>query len=269
MTGYSREEVIGHTSLELNIWGNPEVREMMLQILLKDGILNNHEVRFRMKSGEVRFMLRSTVMIQLGDEPAIISVCKDITNRKQIEKEKEELANNLRKSIKELNCLYTISSIFEIPDISMDDKIRKIVNVLPSAWQYPDISCAKIKINTDEYKTENCKDTIWKQMSDIKVHGEKIGNIELCYLEKRPEIDEGPFMLQERNLINAISESLSRFIERMDIEQALKNAEHRLQVIMDSMPAGLIAMDLETRCFIFVNKTICQCWGTDRKNFSN
>ena len=95
MTGYNREEVIGHTSLELNIWVEPEERKAMIPILLKDGRISNHDVRFRIKSGQIRFMLRSAALIDFGGEAAIISVSKDITERMRAETEKKALQAQL------------------------------------------------------------------------------------------------------------------------------------------------------------------------------
>jgi len=151
----------------------------------------------------------------------------DITEYKRVEKEKEELANALKERIKELNCLYSISSIIEMPDISLIEKLKRITNLLPSAWQYSDISCAKINIGNDEYRSDNCREAAWKQAADIRIHGVKAGGIEVCYLEKRSAIDEGPFLQQERSLINAVAERLSRFMERMKAEDALKQSEAR------------------------------------------
>lgn len=56
MTGYNREEIIGHTSSELKIWVEPEERKTMIQKLLKDGRISNHDVRFRMKNKDIRSM---------------------------------------------------------------------------------------------------------------------------------------------------------------------------------------------------------------------
>ena len=85
MSGYKKEEIIGHTSLELNIWVDPNERDEIIPILLQNERISNHEVRFRMKSGEIRYMLRSAELIDLEGTAAIISVCKDITERKRAE----------------------------------------------------------------------------------------------------------------------------------------------------------------------------------------
>ncbi len=99
MTGYSRNEVIGHTSNELHIWVDPKERQDMIPLLVRDGRLSNHEVRYRMKSGEIRYMLRSAELIYLDGQPCLISVCKDITELTTAAEEREKLIAQLEDSL--------------------------------------------------------------------------------------------------------------------------------------------------------------------------
>ncbi len=105
MTGFSREEIVGHTSLELHIWVDPEDRETIISKLFKEGRLHNHEVKFRMKSGEIRTLLRSAELIHLNGEPVMISVCKDITDRNQAALERERLIDQLEDSLSKVKLL--------------------------------------------------------------------------------------------------------------------------------------------------------------------
>ena len=73
-------------------------------------------------------------------------------------------------------------------------------------WQYPDITCAKIKLNGKELKTQNFKETNWQQVSDILVHGVPSGKLVVGYLEERPENDGGPFLTEEGALLDAIAD---------------------------------------------------------------
>jgi PAS domain S-box-containing protein len=89
-TGYSREEVIGHTSNKLGIWADPNTRAKMVKTLQEQGAVRNLEVRFRMKSGEIRHVLWSAEVIDYGDEKCLIAMTRDITARKRAEKERLE-----------------------------------------------------------------------------------------------------------------------------------------------------------------------------------
>ncbi len=77
--GYTRDDVIGKTSLSLNIWENSEDRKRMVEGLLNTGYVENLKAQFISKNGEIRVGLMSARIIQLGGEDIILSVTRDIT----------------------------------------------------------------------------------------------------------------------------------------------------------------------------------------------
>ncbi len=135
-------------------------------------------------------------------------------------KRKED--DELKERVKELNCLYGISEIVKDNEISIDEALQNIVDLLPPAWKYDEVSYARILINGNEFTTDNYSDTDWKLVSDISVSGKKIGSAEVGYLEERPEEDDGPFLKDEKRLLNAITELLSSFVEEKRVREELK-----------------------------------------------
>ena len=105
ITGYTREEVINHTSTEINIWAKAEDRTRMVQILKEKGKVQNEEFEFRMKSGEIRVWLFSGEQIDIGGEPCIISMTIDITERKQMEQQLQENNEQLDAQNEELRAV--------------------------------------------------------------------------------------------------------------------------------------------------------------------
>jgi two-component system, cell cycle sensor histidine kinase and response regulator CckA len=94
ITGYTREEVFGRTTAELQIFAHPDDRELLVSELLKHGRLSNIESQFRRKSGEIGDLLFSAELIELSGEKAMLTLMYDITERKRAEKvlqESEEL----------------------------------------------------------------------------------------------------------------------------------------------------------------------------------
>ncbi len=87
ITGYTREEVIGSTSLNLGIWQDPKDRTNMLRILDEHGRVRNLETHFRVKSGEIRIMLWSAEVIEYVGEACLIVVAHDVTEKRQLEEE--------------------------------------------------------------------------------------------------------------------------------------------------------------------------------------
>jgi len=81
----------------------------------------------------------------------------------------------LAERIKELNCLYGISNLFENQDVSLPWIMRRAVELIPAAWQYPENACARIRIDADEYTSRNFRETLWCQASTFVLNGNEIG----------------------------------------------------------------------------------------------
>ena len=125
----------------------------------------------------------------------------------------------LRERVKELMCLYGISKIVEIPDISLQEIMERIVGLLPPAWQYPEITQGRITFDRHGYGA-SAIDEEWPRISaDIMLAGERRGMVEVAHSQKRPELDEGPFLEEERHLIEAIAAQVAQIIERRQAEE--------------------------------------------------
>jgi len=142
--------------------------------------------------------------------------------RRMAEEALQKRTHELDERVKELNCLYGISKLREEPGISFDDTIQGILDLIPPAWQFPEITCARAVVNDRIFSTKNFNETFWKQRSDIMVSEEQIGALEVCYLEDKTEGDGEPFFEEEKSLINAIAERLGRVVERKRAEEALQ-----------------------------------------------
>ena len=128
----------------------------------------------------------------------------------------------LREREKELNCLYGLTKVVRDKNITIEDALNDIIQLIPPSWQYPKITCARIKIDGELVETSNFKKTPWKLSSPIKVNDEIIGSLDVFYLEFSYQADEGPFLKQERWLIEAITDLLGRFFEERKIKEELE-----------------------------------------------
>ena len=119
-----------------------------------------------------------------------------------------DLVHELQERAKELNCLYKVQELLKDPQLTLGEVCRGIIAAIPPGWQYPDICQAKITINGEEYQTAGYRNTEWVLQADILVQEERQGLISVVYTEERPEEDEGPFLKEERKLIDTIAEQL-------------------------------------------------------------
>jgi len=136
---------------------------------------------------------------------------------------------DLRERVKELTCLYGIARLVSQPGITLEGILGGIVELLPSGWLYPEITCARIVIDGHSYSTPRFREEKWKQAGDIVVHEETRGQVEVFYGEERPELDEGPFMREERNLLDTIAREVAVIIMRKEAEQEKTNLENQLR----------------------------------------
>ena len=151
-----------------------------------------------------------------------------IPHKNETDPAKLEIA--LRERIKELNCLYGISLLSERYSDSIDDLLRNLVNILPPSWQYPEITCARIIFNGKTYKSRGFKVTKWRQSSQISMYNEPVGEVEVLYLEGCPPEDEGPFLKEERVLLDAVAERIGKIATRISAEQELQESNKQLTV---------------------------------------
>lgn len=179
-------------------------------------------------------------------------VFHDITDSKQAQAELNHKTHDLTGRVKELDCMYSIGKLIETPDTSVAQILQGTVELLPIAWRYPEVTCAQITLDDQEFASEGFKETPWQQTCNIVVHEEPVGIIKVGYLEERPTCDEGPFVNEERNLLNAISERLGRVIERKNAKKALQESEERFKEMANLLPQSVFELDLTGR-LTFVN----------------
>ena len=150
----------------------------------------------------------------------------------------------LRERVKELVCLYGIAKVVEKPGRPLDEVADSIVALLPPAWQHPDIATGRITIDERRFCSNYFTEGPFKQTADIVVNGSKRGEVEVFYLEERPRFDEGPFLKEERSLINEIARQVALVIERRQAESEKERLQEQLRradrlAIIGKLAAGV------------------------------
>jgi DNA-binding CsgD family transcriptional regulator len=146
----------------------------------------------------------------------------------EIEPDEVEIA--LRERIKELNCLYGISQLAERYLYSLDDLLQELVNFLPHSWQYPDITCSRILFKGKTYTSNRFEVTDWRQSSRIYMYHEVVGELAIFYLEECPPADEGPFLKEERALLDAVAEQIGTIATRISADLELQETNRQLSL---------------------------------------
>lgn len=180
-------------------------------------------------------------------KPAVLLTAQDVTVRKHTEETLQHRTHDLGERIKELNCLFGLSRLVEEPGIDLEGVLQGLVDILPPGWQYPKETCGRVVFEDAEFKTYNFRATKWKQSAPITVYGNVAGAIEVYYLEEKPGSFEGPFLAEERRLINGLAEQLGRIAERVKAEKELRRERDFAESLIETAPAIVLALDAEGR----------------------
>ncbi|HMF31370.1 MAG TPA: hypothetical protein VKK79_08155 [Candidatus Lokiarchaeia archaeon] len=133
---------------------------------------------------------------------------------------RDKIWHDLNERVKELQCLYALGIIIETAD-NVEDAFQEFMQYLPPAWQYPEVTCSRVQLNDQFFTTSNFQETGWIQFAPIIVGGNQVGYVEVFYLDEMPAEYEGPFLKEERMLIDEIAWRLGRAAERIWAEEAL------------------------------------------------
>lgn len=145
----------------------------------------------------------------------------DVQSR--MEQEMLRLMAEKQERIKELACINQTTSILR-QGMPIEESLKQIVVILPMAWQYPDYTGARISFNRQVYLSPNFSETRWMQSQSFKTIDEKEGLIEVCYTREFPEIDEGPFMKEEHDLIVNLANIISGYINSYRAKELISSS---------------------------------------------
>jgi two-component system, NtrC family, response regulator HydG len=175
------------------------------------------------------------------------------------EEELKKLSDDLRERVKELNCLYAISELFEKPEISLDEILQGTIHIVPSASRYPEITCARIIFADRCYETEGFLDTAWKLSTEFVVSAEEKGLLEVCYQESRPSFDKAPFLQEEVKLLKVIADKLGRILWIKLAENSLRESEERYRTLAEHVTEG-VTLQQEGK-LLFMNAAFAELFG--------
>lgn len=183
----------------------------------------------------------------------IVTVFTDKTE--QVSAEKYLLDNTLKlnERVKELKCLYGISVILEEYGSRLDDILQGTVDLLPSSGQYPEMTYARIIVYGREFYSKNFKKSNLRISSNIFSRGAMIGQIDIFMDEEKLDREggDGPFLIEERKLIDVISERLGKIVERIELKKEILDISERERIRIGQDLHDGIGQDLTGISYLF------------------
>jgi pyruvate, water dikinase len=133
----------------------------------------------------------------------------------------DRIIDTLRERAKELQCLYSIHEILGRADATLAEIGRAIVEAIPAGWQHPSACFSKLTFAGEVYQPARAVETPWAQRAEILAHDTHVGTLEVFYTRALPEADEGPFLKEERKLIDTIAARIGEFAAQRGLGAAV------------------------------------------------
>lgn len=224
----------------------------MLKLLRADSVTKQFiEELIQIANGETHFE-REEIDSSLSGEPLVVSIVwsvvpgyeedlsrvivsiVDITERKKVEEERRILIEELGERVKELTFLHYISRIFMDDSRPEAEILQEVANAIPNSLQYPDITAARVGYNGYQYITPSFKETNWMLSEFFDLPNGELGFVQVAYLEERPQADDGPFLMEERKLLEATVEKLRTYLRGTLSDQAIQRQLTELETLYES-----------------------------------
>lgn len=200
-------------------------------------------------SSEIPAEMDDIDFLKEHNERLIEKLSRKMYQLEESERALQKRTYDLNKRVKELNCLYGISKLVEKPGISFGEIAQGVVDLIPPAWQRPDIICARAFLEGQEFRTKNFRETPWKQACDIIAINDRVGVLEVYYLEEKPERGERPFLKEDQDFIIDITKQLGRITARIHAEEAFQEAHEKLKLSFKRRTEALQESEARYRTF--------------------
>jgi two-component system NtrC family sensor kinase len=198
------------------------------------------------RRGTARASVRHAVMLIPGERSIAGAACLDFGEPRQPGDSSLDLLTRLasilgrslshnrsrfelRERVKELTCMYNLASLAASSEGSADRFLQSAAELLPPAYLYPEIARARIVCGTGDYRTAGWGDPVAVQSADLVIGDLKRGTVEVAYLEPRPELDEGPFLAEERRLLDSVAREIALTLERRQAEAEQARLQEQLR----------------------------------------
>ncbi len=144
----------------------------------------------------------------------------------------QRIIEDLNERAKELNCLYHIEDILRDRDADLEQAANRMIEIMPSGWQYTQLCKVRIVVESREFASKGFIETSWFQSAPVIVNEEKVGKIEMFYIEEVGAGPHSPFLQEEQKLLNTIADRFGHFLLQLRLQQSVvdfQNAKSQLE----------------------------------------
>ncbi len=222
---------------------------------------------YKRNQGDLRWLLLNSVPV-ISDENSVQEIIvsfQDITELKNMQDVLLKNSAQLEKRVKEIECLYSINKTLRLLKGNLYEVLTQVVSILPDAWQHSELTCVKLDLFGQEFKTDNYRYCKWRQNAEILIDNECYGIIEIGFLNGDIDDEESPFLKEEKVLLDTIAITISEYMEARIANRKLEQSEKNYRVLVQTLPDGVLRISLDG-IILYSNNTASDMMGYNIEN---
>lgn len=222
---------------------------------------DEYEVEMLHKNGGVIFVHNVLRSISWEGKPAVQVAAIDVTARRQAEEEKARLVRDLKERVKELTVLRQLSMRLQRLGLSPAALCASTAESLKRAFLHADVAQVRVELDGEVFSTDDWRRTEWSLRQELRTGDERTGCIEVCYLQAKPEADEGPFLTEERSLLKSVAAMLCSYLERERAQAEANESRMLMERAFSGLSEAVFLIDSATRKIISCNESAGRMFG--------
>jgi PAS domain S-box-containing protein len=256
------QEIIGRSHYEV-FPDIPEDWKAVHRRVLAGAVERRDDDPFTRADGHVEWLQWEIRPWRRADDTigGLIMFTQVITQRKLVEADRLRLTHDLGERVKELTALHRTAELLQADRPFDAALLADLAMLLPAAFQYPEVTEARVSYAGLEARTPGWRESPWQLTASFTTSAGLRGEIALVYREERPPEVEGPFLAEERHLLDSIVDMLVAHLERYRAERMLRDSEERFRQLTENIREVFWLTDHATGQVLYLSPGYERIWG--------
>ncbi len=222
---------------------------------------DDYEVEMLHKNGGIVIVHNVLRTITWEGRPAVQVAAIDVTSRRRTEEEKALLVRDLKERVKELTMLRQLSMRLQRGGLTPATLCASIAESLKRAFLHADVAQVRVEFDGEEFTTEDWQRTDWCLKQTFSTRDARRGCIEVCYLDARPEADDGPFLTEERSLLKSVVAMFCAYLEREKAQAEAIKSRTLMESAFSGLSEAVFLVDSASRKILSCNESAGKMFG--------